>query len=108
MDIIGMRSVSLDFRLVVQDRIQHRVVHLYRAVVADEPQFAKFVHEMAHARASGPDHFRKRFLADIYADGLRPAVFSKMREKKQKAGKPLFAGIEQLVNEIFLNSNVPR
>ena len=82
-------------------------MHLYRAVVADEPQLAKFVHEMAHARASSPDHFRERFLTEIYADWLWSAFFSKMREEKQKAGKPLFTGIEQLVDKVLFDPAVP-
>ncbi|MCU1294325.1 MAG: hypothetical protein JWP08_3175 [Bryobacterales bacterium] len=91
----------------MQDRVQHRAMYLYRPVVADECQFAKFVHEEAHTRASSPGHFRERFLTDIYADRLRTSVFSKMREKQKKAGKSLFAGIKQLLDKVRFDPAVP-
>src|SRR5512140_3920401 len=59
--------------LVVQNHAQQRAVDLDMAIVGDEPQVAKLVHEMADARARGADHFGERLLADLGDDRLRPA-----------------------------------
>ena len=43
------RAVLPDLRLVVQDHVQQRVTDFQFSVVFDIAQFAKFVHEKAHA-----------------------------------------------------------
>src|SRR6185503_4639887 len=42
------------------------------AVVVDEAQIPKLVHEMAHSRARRADHFGQRLLTDLGCDGLGP------------------------------------
>jgi hypothetical protein len=45
------------------------------AVVVNEAQFSKFVHEETHAGPGRANHFRKRLLADV-----RPSVPMMMRQ----------------------------
>jgi hypothetical protein len=50
------------------------------AVVINEAQFPKFVHEMTHTRPRVADHLRERLLADLRNYPLRPAVLAKIRQ----------------------------
>jgi hypothetical protein len=68
----------------VQNHAQQRTVHPQFAVVLDETQFPEFVHKEAHARAGGPDHLRKRLLADLGRDQLWPAFLSEVCQQKEK------------------------
>jgi hypothetical protein len=56
----------------MQDHVQQGIMNLQAPVVFDEPKFAKFVHEKAHTRPCGPDHFCERLLADFRYDRLWP------------------------------------
>ena len=53
-------------------------MHVDAAVVVDETQFSKSVHEETHARAGGPDHLGKRLLADFRND--RRELYKDRRE----------------------------
>jgi hypothetical protein len=55
----------------------------YFSVVADEPQFAKFVHEETDAGSGGAYHFCQCLLADTWIDWLRAAFLSEMRKQKE-------------------------
>jgi hypothetical protein len=68
---------------------------LYFSIVTDEPQFAEFVQEKAHARTGRADHLCQRFLTDIYINRLRASFLSEMREQKKKTREPLLARIKQ-------------
>jgi len=78
------------------------------AVVFDEAQLPEFVHEDTHARARRADDFSQRLLADWRCDRLRPAVLAEIRQQKKRARQPLFAGVEKLVHQIFLDPAVAR
>ena len=77
------------------------------AVVADQSQLSKLVHEMADPRSGGADHFGQCFLADIRADPLWLAVLAEIREQQQQPGKSPLALIEQLIDQVFLDPAVP-
>src|ERR1700745_641977 len=81
-------------------------MNLDLAVVADEAELAKFVHEKADTGAGRPDHLCERLLADLRRDRLRGAILSKMAQKKKKTREPLLAGIEELVDQIFFDAAV--
>jgi hypothetical protein len=52
--------------LLVQNKCQQRLVDLNpTAVVFDEAQFSKFVHEQIHTRARSADYFRQSLLGNI-------------------------------------------
>ena len=75
------------FGLVVQNSIQKRIMDFYFSVVADEPEFAEFVHEKTDAGSGGADHLCQCLLADTWIDRLRAAFLSEMREQKEKASR---------------------
>ena len=77
----------------MQHGVQQRIVNVNLAVVADEPQFSKLVHEMTDARAGCPDHLCQGFLTDFNIDWLRISFLAEMGKKQQKSCKPPFAGI---------------
>src|SRR6202030_912504 len=85
-------------RLLVQNRRQQRVVDFDMAVVADEPELAKLVHEMADPGSGGADHLGQCFLADIRADPLWLAFLAEIREQQKQPSKSPLARIEQLVD----------
>jgi|HubBroStandDraft_6_1064221.scaffolds.fasta_scaffold87836_2 hypothetical protein len=51
------------------------------SVVIDESLFSEIVHEEAHPRSSGSDHFRQRCLADVSRDRHRTAFLAEIRQK---------------------------
>jgi len=82
-------------------------VNLEAAVVVDEAEFPELVHEKIHARPRRPDDFREHFLRDSWQHttwSVRPPI---AREQEERAGQPFFAGVEQLIDEVFLEPCVP-
>src|ERR1700731_2844779 len=78
------------------------------SVVFDEAQFAKFVHEKAHARSGRADHLRQCPLAKRPGDRLWRAFLAEICKEEEKAGGAPFAGIEQLVDQVRFNATAPR
>src|SRR6266498_4152646 len=70
---------DLDLRLIVQDDAQQRAVDDHIAVVLDEAQLPKLVHEKADPRPRGADQVRQRLLADFRNDRLRPPFLAEIR-----------------------------
>lgn len=91
--------------LVVEDDGEQRTMHLeaafFSACVMNESQFSKAVHKKADSGPSGADHFRQGLLADLRNYGFRYAFFAKLSEHEEDACQTLFAGIEQLVDQIL-------
>src|ERR1700738_2381857 len=94
--------------LVEQDHVQQGIMDLDFSVVFDETQFAEFVHKKAHARSGRANHLRQRFLTKRSHDRLWPAFLPEICKKKEEPGEALFARIKQLVDQVFLDSAVPR
>jgi len=78
------------------------------SVVIDKSLFSKFVHEEAHPRSSGADHFRQRSLAEGHRDRHRTVFVAEIRQKQEKASEASFAGIEQLVDRVIFDAVVSR
>src|SRR6185437_13274870 len=76
--------------------------------VMNESHFSKTVHEEADPRAGGSHHLRQGFLTDLWKYTFLYPFFAKTRQHEKDAGQTLFAGIEQLVNQIFFVPDVPR
>ena len=57
--------------LVVQDDVQQGTVHLDVAVVANESEFAKAIHEEADAGSRGTNHLSQGFLTNLWNGGCR-------------------------------------
>jgi len=93
------RVLRFDLGLVVQDYVEQGVADFQCSVVFDIAQFADSVHEKAHARSCRADHLGiKRGLASLPQHD--PPFLDHTRA--------LFARIEQLVDQVFLNSAVPK
>jgi hypothetical protein len=84
--------------LIVQNYIEQRAVDLQPAIVVNEAQFSKPVHEEADSRAGRADHFRQHRLTDLGNYSLGFPFLAKMSEQQKDPGQPLFAGIEKLIN----------
>ena len=67
-------------KLVVENDIQQRTVHLETAVVVDEAQFPEAVHEETDPRAGRADHLGQSFLTDLGDHGFRNAFLAEMRQ----------------------------
>jgi hypothetical protein len=81
-------------------------VNFNAAVVVNQSQLPKFVHEEADAGSGRSDHLRKRLLAYSRQDRLRPAFLAEIRQKQKSPRQTFLAGIEQLIDEVFLNPTV--
>ena len=97
--------------LVVQNNAEQRTVDLQTtgraARIIHEPELPEPVHEKAHPRTGGAHHFGQAFLTDFGHDRLRHAFLAEVSEKKKDASQPLFAGVEQLVNQILFIAHIP-
>src|SRR6185437_7181351 len=91
---------------IVKNNIQKRTVDTQLAVVLDEPQFAKAIHEEAHPGAGGANHLGEGFLADFGNHGLWSPFFAEPGKQQQRPRQAFFAGVEELINQIFLKTNV--
>src|SRR3981189_2133225 len=93
--------------LVVQDNAEKGLVDLDFAIVFDETELSELVHEHIHSRASRTDHLRQGFLGHLlkYPLGLTFLIIT--REQQQSTRQPLLSGVEELVNQIRLNPDVP-
>ena len=76
------------------------------AVVVNKAQFSEPVHEVADPRAGCADHFRQHLLTDLGNYRLGCAFLAKMSEQQKDPGQPLFAGIEELIDQILLVTDV--
>src|SRR5207248_2789457 len=83
--------------LVVEHYVEQGAVYFEVAVVADEAQFAEFVHEVADPRPRSSDDSGERLLADCPDDGLRSAFLPEIRQQQQHSRQPFFTGVEKLV-----------
>ena len=80
LESISTELIRSDLWLIVQHDVQQGTVDFHVAVVVNEAQLSKFVHEMAHAGPRGADHVRERLLADLCNDPLRRAVLAEIRQ----------------------------
>src|ERR1035437_374145 len=90
--------------LVVGEKVEERGVNLDRAVVVDESLFAETVHEVADAGPGGADHLRQSLLADFNAHGFGVGLAAKASHGQEDAGQALFAGAEDLIDELFYDT----
>src|SRR5689334_23088002 len=102
------RSWTMRGDLVAQDDREQRAVDLQSTVVVDEAQLPEPVHEVTDAGPRGAHHRGESLLAHLRNDGLRPRVLAEVRQQQKSPRQSLFARIEELVDQVFLDSNVPR
>ena len=61
--------------------------------------------KVAHAGARRADHVRERLLADFGDHRLALSVLAEVRQQQQSTRQSLLAGIEQLIDQVFLHSH---
>ena len=94
--------------LFVQDNAQEGIVDVDLAVVLDEAQFPEFVHEKIDPGPCCANHFRQHLLRYSGKHLLRMALRAIAREQQQSARQPFLAGVEELVDQVLLDSYVSR
>ena len=77
------QQLSFNLWLIVENYVQQGTVDFNVAVVINETQFPKLVHEKTHARACRADHFRQCLLAYFRNDRLGPTFFAKIRQEQK-------------------------
>src|SRR5580658_757949 len=76
-------------------------------VIIDEAQCPEPVHKKADPRAGCAHHLCQSFLTDFGDYSLGHAILAEVGKQEQNPSKPLFAGIEKLVNQILFVPDVP-
>ena len=92
----------------MQHDAQERGIDLNSAVILDETELPEFVHEEIDPRARCADHLGERFLRYFGEHSVGFVFFTVTGKQEKSAGEPLLAGVEQLIDQILFNSNVPR
>src|SRR5258708_30761386 len=91
---------------VVEDDTEEGIVDVNLAVRTDEAQFVEFLHEKIDARAGGANHLREHLLGDFGKHALRMALRAIAGKQQQSARQAFLGGVEELVYQVFLDSNV--
>jgi hypothetical protein len=91
-----------NMRSFMQNVVQQGPVNLKLAVVADQSQFPKLVHEEINARPGRANHFGERHRSRNWYR-FRTAIAVIGQQHKSPCQSHL-AGIEQLVHQVRLNS----
>jgi hypothetical protein len=99
------RPVVID--LAIQKYDIHGTMHLHVAIVFNEAQFPKLVHEAVDSRASSADHLGNRCLADFRYHRLRPALLAKICHDEQQSRQAFLARIEKLIDQVLFNTGIP-
>jgi len=92
-------------RLVVQNNIQQGTANFEAAIVVDEAQSTKFVHEETHAGARCADHLRKYLLADFRDYRLRFVILAKFASSRTTRARRF--SLELLIIEVRFDANGP-
>jgi hypothetical protein len=94
--------------LLVEDKCQQGLVYLNpAAVVFDEAQLSEFVHEEIHAGTRRADDLRQNLLGHIRQFALCLMLRCPVAaEHQQRPGQTFLARIEELIDQIFLDSIV--
>ena len=100
------QQLSFNLWLIVENYVQQGTVDFNAAVVVNKTQFPEFVHEETHARSRRADHFRQGLLADFCYYWLRPTFLAKIRQKQKDPCQPFLARIEQLIDEVLLDTTI--
>jgi len=81
-------------------------VNLQSPVGANETQFPEPIHNETDSRAGCSEHFGQCLLADFGSVGFGFALISMVCDQQKRAGQPLFAGVEKLIDQVRFNSNI--
>ena len=99
-------SVLPEKKLFVEDDGQQGLFDFDFAVVFDEAEFSEFVHEKVYARTSGADHFGEGLLGDSRKSAVCLLLLAVASKQEKRSGEAFFAGVEELIDQIFFDANV--
>jgi hypothetical protein len=94
-------------RSFIQHEVQQAFLNFQLAVVFDQAQLPKFVHENIHARPGRSNQPGKRLLIDLYGYRFQAKVVAIISQQQESTRQPHLAGIEQLVDQVRFNSSGP-
>src|SRR5579871_3408154 len=83
-------------------------MYLNAAVVANEAELAKAIHEEADAGTSSADHIRQCFLRNRRDKGFRFTRLAEFRHQQKNAGQSFLTGIEKLIDKVGLGPHTAR
>ena len=88
--------------LIEENHIEQGLVHLDAAVITDQAESAKAIHEEADARARGSDHLGQGFLRNGGDVGCPLAGLAELGHQQKNSRQTFFARVEELINQIGL------
>jgi len=80
-------------------------MNLYAAVIVNEPEFAKAVHEKADAGTRSADHLRQGLLRDRRNELCRFSWLAVVGHQQKDSCQTFFAGVEELIDKVCLGSH---
>ena len=86
----------------MQDHVQQRLMDMDATVVLNKAHLPEAIHEEANPRAGRADHVGQRFLRDRRDQRLLLSGLAELCHQEQYPRKALFAGIEELIDEVCL------
>src|SRR5579863_3406369 len=102
----GFSSCGAKVSSIVQDHTQEGIVDVDLAVVFDEAQFPKFVHEEIDPRTRCANDLRQHLLRYFGKHLVKIARCAIAGEQQKSARQPFLAGVEKLVDQVLLHSYV--
>ena len=76
------------------------------AVVVDEAQLPKAIHEEADTRTRGSDHLGESLLTYLRNNRYRLRLLAEIGQQQEKPREAFLARIEELVNKVFFDTDV--
>src|SRR5215213_2390716 len=83
-------------------------MNLQLSIVLDETKLPKLIHEKADPRTSSADHLSQHLLRNIGDHSFGLAFLAKIGQQQENSGQSFFAGIEKLIDKVFLNPEIAR
>src|SRR5689334_12758425 len=78
------------------------------AIVTNEAQFPELGHEKIDALPRRANHFRQHLLRYLGKHLLRLGFLAVASKQQKSPSQPFLAGVKELVDQILLDSDVPR
>src|ERR1700728_5046367 len=94
-------------RSFIQNEVQEGLLNLHLAVVFDQAQLPKLVHEKIHATPGRADDLSERLLVHLYGNRVRTKVAAIVGQQQKSPCQAHLAGIEQLVDQVCFDSGGP-
>ena len=90
----------------MQDDIKKRTVDLQSTVVVNEAKISESVHEEIYSRTGCANQFCQSLLTNVRDHFLGSAFLAEVGQHQKRSRQPLFARIEQLIDQVRLRAIV--